>query len=122
MLKSAILLRYRCEAMHCQSVHVHELQDGQTIWEGYVEVFDLMDFPEAHTCYAWSHADVESVTITTVLCSNWINSPQKAVQAAIFAGKEKVVDENEFIRNDTDGFRSLERFRDAPETFRQKIK
>jgi hypothetical protein len=34
---------------------VHETFQGQTVWAGEVEVFDLVGHPKAKRCYAWAH-------------------------------------------------------------------
>lgn len=41
---------------HVTSVPVKEVFNGQTVWEGIVEVFTLHGHPKANTAYAWSHA------------------------------------------------------------------
>jgi hypothetical protein len=33
---------------------VKEVHAGQTVWEGFVHVFDLDDHPSATRAYAWS--------------------------------------------------------------------
>ena len=38
-------------------VPVHEVFNGQTVWHGDVEVFDLTGHPKAKRAYAWSHLD-----------------------------------------------------------------
>ncbi len=42
-----------CEATWVESVRVHETHD---VWNGEVEVFDLVKHPNARRAYAWSHA------------------------------------------------------------------
>ena len=42
-------------ATHRESVPVKEVWQGQTIWDGVVEVFDLHGHPKTHRAYAWSH-------------------------------------------------------------------
>ena len=42
-------------ATHVESVSVREKFNGQTIWDGIVEVFDLHGHPGTHRVYAWSH-------------------------------------------------------------------
>ena len=64
-------LRYRVE--------VREEWEHRTVWEGDVLVFSLIDHQSAITCYAWS-VDNE---VTAVLNEGRINSPEKAVRAAI---------------------------------------
>lgn len=34
---------------------VREMHNGQTVWDGIVEVFDLTGHPKANRIYAWSH-------------------------------------------------------------------
>jgi hypothetical protein len=38
-----------------ESVSVKEVFEGETAWQGVVEVFALEDHPTAKLCYAWSH-------------------------------------------------------------------
>ena len=45
-----------CEATWIESVPVHETHEGQTVWTGDVQVFDLVKHPKAKRAYAWSHA------------------------------------------------------------------
>jgi len=73
-------------ATHIETVPITESHEGQTVWEGEVEVFDLHDHPKASRVYAWTHetddADVPRRTVT-VLHVPPITSPRKAVQASI---------------------------------------
>jgi hypothetical protein len=55
---------------------------GETVWEGEVLVFELLDHPSAAWCYAWE-VDGE---VTAVLGEPPIKSAQDAVRAAIAAG------------------------------------
>jgi hypothetical protein len=41
--------------VYVETVPVKEVFQGQTIWEGEVEVFDLPESPEADRIYAWAH-------------------------------------------------------------------
>ena len=52
-LIEAIRKLHGCESRHVESVPVVENFQGQTIWQGVVEVFDLTDHPKAKRCYAW---------------------------------------------------------------------
>src|SRR5947207_5227523 len=77
---------HECDALHSASVPVHEVFQGQTAWRGIVEVFDLIGHPKAKRCYAWSHLDGakdERTNYVTVLGIPPVDSPLKAVQAAI---------------------------------------
>jgi hypothetical protein len=73
-------------ATHVETVPIKETHEGQTVWEGEVEVFDLHDHPKASRVYAWAHEtdDPDSPQRTvTVLHVPPITSPRKAVQASI---------------------------------------
>lgn len=74
------------EATHVETVPIIESHEGETVWQGEVEVFDLADHPKASRVYAWSHEtdDPERPRRTvTVLHVSPITSPRKAVQASI---------------------------------------
>jgi hypothetical protein len=74
------------DAKHIESVPVTETFRGQTVWNGIVEVFELIGHPTATRLYAWSHAtdDPEQPwRHVTVLHSHPIQSARDAVRAAI---------------------------------------
>jgi hypothetical protein len=72
------------EATHRESVPVKETWQGQTIWEGIVEVFTLKGHPETDTAYAWSHdTDDGPRRHVTVLHVHPAISPLHAVRAAL---------------------------------------
>jgi hypothetical protein len=85
-LQEAIRHLYHVEPVYIETVPIKEVFQGETVWEGDVEVFDLPDSPEADRVYAWAHetdnADVPRRTVT-VLHIPPVTSPQKAVQASI---------------------------------------
>ena len=54
-LRDTIRRLHGAEAQHITSVPVKEEFEGQTVWEGIVEVFDLKDHPTAQRVYAWAH-------------------------------------------------------------------
>ena len=69
---------------HVESVRVTETWQGETVWDGTVEVFDLLDHPTAERAYAWAHETDEGGTrYVAVLHETPIDSPQAAVRAAI---------------------------------------
>lgn len=74
------------EATHVETVPVKEVFQGQTVWEGEVEVFDLHDHPQTSRVYAWTHetddADKPRRTVT-VLHIPPATSPLRAVQVSI---------------------------------------
>jgi hypothetical protein len=85
-LKAIIHKLHGAEATHRESVHVHEMFQGKTVWQGIVEVFDLHGHPHTDTAYAWSHDtdDPENPRRhVTVLHIDPALSPLKAVRAAI---------------------------------------
>ncbi|HKU74494.1 MAG TPA: hypothetical protein VJR02_11280 [Pyrinomonadaceae bacterium] len=52
-LQEAIRDRYHTEPTYVETVPVVEKFQGQTVWEGEVEVFDLANFADANRVYAW---------------------------------------------------------------------
>ncbi len=86
-------LKRTVEAQHggiatlVQSVPVHEVHGGQTVWDGTVHVFDLKDSPSgASRAYAWSYEREDGKRrFFAVLGISPINSPRDAVRAAIVA-------------------------------------
>ena len=74
------------EASHVETVPVKESFQGQTVWEGEVEVFDLHGHSEAPRVYAWSHETEDAdkpKRHVTVLHIPPVTSPEAAVRAAI---------------------------------------
>lgn len=55
-LQGAIRHAHGCESRWVSSVPVHEEREGKTVWDGVVQVFDLVGHPKAKRAYAWSHA------------------------------------------------------------------
>ena len=85
-LQDAILRIHKCEAHHIKSIPVNEQFKGQTVWQGVVEVFELINHPKAKICYAWGHhteaKDIKSRYVT-VLGIPPVDSPVAAVRASI---------------------------------------
>ena len=84
-LKRAIRDLHGCESSWVESVAVREMFGQDVVWEGVVEVFDLVGHPTAERCYAWSHTidDSEKRRYVAVLHEGAVDSPQAAVRAAI---------------------------------------
>ena len=77
---------HNCGAVWRESVPVHEIFRGQTVWKGEVEVFDLNGHPKAKRCYGWSHPDGKNNTgerFVTVLEIPPVKSAETAVRVAI---------------------------------------
>ena len=85
-LQDVIRKLHGAEPTHVETVPVVETFQGQTVWEGEVEVFDLLDHPTATRIYAWSH-DTDDPSNprrhVTVLHLPPAITPRKAVQASI---------------------------------------
>jgi hypothetical protein len=86
-LKDAIESQHGGSATHVESVPVKETFQGQTVWEGVVEVFDLEGNAKSTRAYAWS-SPIEGSSkrrYYAILHLGGIRSPADAVRAAIVA-------------------------------------
>ena len=85
-LRSVIRRLHGVESTHIESVPVKETFQGKTVWEGIVEVFELVGHPKAPKVYAWSHETDDPKKPrrhVTVLHIAPILSAEAAVRAAI---------------------------------------
>jgi hypothetical protein len=84
-LQRAILDLHGCKSTWIKSIPVKEMFEGDTVWEGIVQVFDLINHPKAKRCYAWSHEleGSKKRKFFAVLHQGVIDSPEKAVKASI---------------------------------------
>lgn len=85
-LQEAINNLHGCASVYVQTVPVKEDFRGETVWEGTVEVFDLIDHPKAKRCYAWSYQrtdDCPDYEAVTVLGLEPVTNPQRAVQVYV---------------------------------------
>jgi hypothetical protein len=85
-LRDVIRRLHGAEATHLESVPVKEVFQGQTVWEGIVEVFELTGHATAHRVYAWAHETDDPnkpVRNVTVLHLHPVKSAQDAVRAVI---------------------------------------
>jgi hypothetical protein len=84
-LQDVIRHRHGVESRHAESVPVKETFEGKTIWEGTVEVFELIGHPKAPKVYAWAYEtdNPKKPRHVTVLHLGTATSPLLAVQAAI---------------------------------------
>jgi hypothetical protein len=74
------------ESKHIESVPIKEIHNGQTVWDGVVEVFELIGHPAATRLYAWAHNTDDPkhpCRYVTVLHCHPIQSARDAVRAAI---------------------------------------
>jgi len=87
-LQTAILNLHGCNATYVETVPVTEVFQGETVWQGQVEVFETSDHPKAKRIYAWGHATGENDQArryVTVLELPPVDSPQTAVKAGIMS-------------------------------------
>jgi hypothetical protein len=55
-LRTAIRHVHGVDSIWCETIPVHETFQGETVWHGEVQVFDLTGHPQAKRAYAWSYA------------------------------------------------------------------
>ena len=84
-IKAVFMVTHGCEASYVETVPVREEFQGETIWEGDVEVFDLVGHPKATRGYGWGYVatDEGGRRYFTMLELPPVDSPQAAVKAAI---------------------------------------
>ncbi len=85
-LRDVIRCLHGVESKHVESVPVKETFQGRTVWEGIVEVFELVGHPKAPKVYARSHDTDDPRQLkrhVTVLHIHPVTSPILAVRAAI---------------------------------------
>jgi len=91
-LQVAVEQLHGCGAKYRETIPVHEVFQGQTVWQGEVEVFDLSGHPKAKRAYGWSHREGkndEGERFVAVLEIPPVVSPVTAVRASIIADKKK---------------------------------
>ena len=91
-IQVAVSQLHNCGALFRETVPIHEIFPGQSVWKGEVEVFDLHGHPKANRAYAWSHREGpnnESERFVAVLEVPPVNSPETAVRASIIADAQK---------------------------------
>ena len=88
-LQDAIRNTHGCASRHTGTVAVEEAFQGKIVWQGDVEVFDLIAHPRARQGYAWGFQDgAGKWQYVAVLQVPPVDSPRKAVQAYILAVRE----------------------------------
>jgi hypothetical protein len=91
-LKHAVEDVHQCSARHCMSVKIKEEVQGQTVWDGVVEVFDLTGNSKSSICYAWWRATEKEGSnegFVAMLAIPPVISPLSAVRASIAAGQAR---------------------------------
>jgi hypothetical protein len=86
-LQAVFLKLHGCDAEYAETVPVVEEFQGETVWQGDVEVFDLVGHPKATRGYGWGYVTGEEGgrRYFTVLELPPVDSPQNAVKAAIMS-------------------------------------
>lgn len=90
-LRAAIRQLHESDSRHLETVEVKETFRGKSVWEGKVEVFELLNHPKARVCYAWKYHDNEVNTerIAAIPGLRLIKSPADAVKTFIMAETRK---------------------------------
>jgi len=87
-LIDAIHKMHGCQSQWIESIPVKETFQDQIVWEGIVQVFELIDHPTAKKCYAWSYkTDSGKRKFVAVLHQEPVVSAPDAVKAAIVAAE-----------------------------------
>lgn len=94
-LKEVIERLHHAHARYVETVPVKEVFEGETIWDGEVEVFELEDHPDASRIFAWAYDyedDDKPTQHVTVLQIPPATTPENAVRAAIISehGKDRI--------------------------------
>jgi hypothetical protein len=82
----ALMQLHNCGATWRETVPVHEVFRGETVWKGEVEVFDLNGHPKAKRAYGWSHKagkDDSDERFVTVLEIPPVESAVTAVRVSV---------------------------------------
>jgi hypothetical protein len=86
-LQAVVMKLHNCDADYVETVPVVEEFQGETIWQGNVEVFDIRGHPKATRGYGCGYTTTEAGgrRYFTVLELPPVDSPQTAVKAAIMS-------------------------------------
>src|SRR5437879_4379752 len=87
-VQTAVQHLHNCGAQWLRTVHVHEVFQGKTAWDGGVELFILTGHPKAQRAYAWAHLDGpkdEETRFVAVLEIPPVKDAKTAVQVSIVA-------------------------------------
>jgi hypothetical protein len=87
-LQDVIKRLHDSESTHVETVPVKEVFEGETVWEGEVEVFDLHDHPRTSRVYAWTHQTEDAdhpKRHVTVLQIPPATTPENAVRTSIMS-------------------------------------
>jgi hypothetical protein len=87
-LRDVIHHLHGVDSRHLESVPIKETLNGKTIWDGTVEVFELIGHSNAPKAYAWAYEteNPKKPRHVIVLHQFPLTSPLLAVRAAILEG------------------------------------
>lgn len=95
-LQMVIHQLHGCDSKYVETVPIHEIFRGDTVWKGEVEVFNITGHPKAKRCYAWSHREGKDdlgERFVAVLEIPPVISPETAVKASIVADSKSKQDQ-----------------------------
>jgi hypothetical protein len=70
-------------ARHITSTAVIEVFEGDLIWEGVVETFEVACNPDIKRCYGFTYREDETLQYVTIAETDEVNSPKLAVKAFV---------------------------------------
>ena len=70
-------------ARHVTSTAVIEIFEGDLVWEGVVETFDVACNPNVKRCYGFSYREDDALTYATIAETDEVNSPEMAVKTFV---------------------------------------
>jgi hypothetical protein len=82
-LKCAVEKNIGGIARHVTSTAVIEIFEGNLVWEGVVETFDVACNPNVKRCYGFMYRENDSVGYATIIETDAVNSPEMAVKTFI---------------------------------------
>jgi hypothetical protein len=88
-LQQVIFHLHKADSTWVETVPVHEVFKGKTVWQGDVEVFDLRNHPKAKRAYAWSYRAGNDEKFTAVLEIPPVVDALTAVRVSIVAESKK---------------------------------
>ena len=88
-LEAAIRANHGVSAKHVVATYVREDSQGETVWDGDVHIFELIDHATAERCYAWKYeTDDGRWLVATVLGVPPIYSARDAVRTYMASGHD----------------------------------
>jgi len=70
-------------ARHVTSRAVIEIFEGDLIWEGVVETFEIDCNPQVKRCYGFTYREDDSLGYATIAETDEVNSPKMAVKTFV---------------------------------------